>query len=340
MQFIEPPGGKPWALLALCGASLLLNVVLLATSGSGEAPAPATANVNALAPTPDVNVAAAQVDPEIEALAELEYVPEEPVAPTIPDGTTVVTGTVTHSLARTFQNIDPERADVVSAVYARLFFWDLDQRRDLQRGDRVAVAYDWDGELPTIHAAVYDSAKLGELDAYRFKAAGDDYDSWWRADGTEAAFRLEQGPLNQYEQVTSLLKDRPTHKGMDFKTPVGTPVVSPKSGTVTRTDWNWKYNGNCVEVRYTDGVTARFLHLSDTIVESGQTVRAGQRLGLSGNTGRSTAPHLHYEIDRSGKTLDPVDYHGVRRRTLSDSDRTAFDKVVATWSPVLDGGES
>ena len=81
-----------------------------------------------------------------------------------------------------------------------------------------------------------------------------------------------------------------------------------------------KYNGNGIELRYSDGALARFLHLSETAVRPGQTVSAGQRIGATGNTGRSTAPHLHYEIEKAGRVIDPVDYHGTTRRSLSGVD--------------------
>jgi murein DD-endopeptidase MepM/ murein hydrolase activator NlpD len=232
---------------------------------------------------------------------------------------------VAHSLARTFQAAVPEHADVVSAIYSRLFVWDLDLRRDVLKGDEIALAYSWDGQLADIAAASYTSMKAGRtLRAYRFTATGDNWPSWWDESGTEVPRRLVNGPLRDYEQVTSLLKDRPSHAGMDFKTPVGTPVYSPRAGKIVRTNWNLGPNGNCIEVRFSDGVMARFLHLSEVKVQPGDEVTAGSMLGLSGNTGRSTAPHLHYELDRGGKVLDPVEYHGVIRRKLTEADEPRF----------------
>jgi len=328
MRLIDPPDGRPWALLVLCGGSLLLNVVLASSLWMAE---PMTGEVQSVA---DVAEAAEAVAPEVAVVAEA--VPPDAKAelldtpPTVQpdDGLIRVHAPVTHSLARTFQNTAGEHADVVSAVYARLFVWDLDLRRDLQRGDEVAVAYEWDGELAHIPVASYRSNKLGKtLRAYRFTATGDTYASWWNEDGVEAARRLKVSPLRDYEQVTSLLKDRPTHKGMDFKVPVGIEVLSPKSGTVVRTDWNWTYNGNCAEVRYDDGTLARFLHLSETTTKAGQRLAAGGVVGLSGNTGRSTAPHLHYELEKAGKVVDPVKYHGIEQRKLSASDMQAFEPI-------------
>jgi murein DD-endopeptidase MepM/ murein hydrolase activator NlpD len=327
MQLINPPDGRPWALFALCGASLLLNVVLVAKLSM----APAVPDAPVAPDAPPVVEAVAQVATDgAEVAPDAVDQPEEVPAPAGIDGVHIVRADVSHSLARTFQTAVPEHADVVSAVYARLFVWDLDLRRDLQKGDEIVAAYDWDGELAHIPVASYRSGKLGKtLNAYQFHREGDAFPSWWDETGVEVPRRLVDGPLREYEQVTSLLKDRPTHKGMDFKVPVGTEVITPKAATVVRADWNLAYNGNCVEVRYTDGTLARFLHLSDTQVRAGQQLAAGAVVGLSGNTGRSTAPHLHYELEKGGKVVDPVRYHGVTRRTLSDSQQGAFDAQVA-----------
>ncbi len=331
MQLINPPDGRPWALFGLCGASLLLNAILIGKIAMTPAPIVAVD-----APPEHAAVAAeAKIVADAEASGTvIEVAPEVPVAGI--DGVHIVNAEVSHSLARTFQKAVPEHADVVSAVYARLFVWDLDLRRDLQKGDQVKAAYTWDGELAHIPVASYRSGKLGKtLNAYQFKAEGDDFASWWDETGVEVPRRLVNGPLQEYEQVTSLLKDRPKHKGMDFKAPVGTEVISPKTGTVVRADWNLAYNGNCVEVRYSDGTLARFLHLSDTRVKAGQQLAAGSVVGLSGNTGRSTAPHLHYELEKAGKVVDPVDYHGVTRRNLSDGQLSAFQAEVARLRATL-----
>lgn len=334
MRYIDPPDGRPWALLVLCGSSLLLNVYLLASVAS----APESEQAPVVAQTEVVSEAAVAevVDPAEEVDVEVEIVVDAPTA-ALPDGIDRISADIEHSLARTFQNADSERGDVVSAVFARLFVWDLDLRRDLQRGDHVEVAYEWDGELAHVVAASYASGKLGRtITGYRYQADGDSHPSWWDETGQELPHRLVNGPLaGNYEQITSLLKDRPRHRGMDFKVPEGTPVVSPKNGNVTRANWNVANNGNCVEVRYDDGHTARFLHLSETSVKSGQRVSAGSAIGLSGNTGRSTAPHLHYEIDKAGTVIDPVKYHGTIRRSLKAADLADFEATTSRLEPML-----
>jgi murein DD-endopeptidase MepM/ murein hydrolase activator NlpD len=341
MQLMDPPGGRPWALLGLCGGSLLLNVVLitnLAMGSSAEVEAAAPSEGAPTAAVAHIEASAADAAPVGDPVAQPPAA--EPAGPdvvaSVDGGARVVRAAVERSFAYTFQRAVPEHADVVSAVYARLFFWDLDVRRDLQKGDNIEVAYTWDGELAHIPVASYQSKKLGKtLRAYKFQAAGDTYPSWWNEHGEEAAYQLVNGPLGSYEQVTSLLKDRPRHKGMDFKVPVGEPVVMPRAGKVVRTNWNFKYNGNCVEVRYDDGTIARFLHLSETTAQAGSYAKKGESLGLTGNTGRSTAPHLHYELEKNGRVVDPVDYHGVKRRKLPAGERAAFDAEVAKLDRLL-----
>ena len=210
--------------------------------------------------------------------------------------------------------------------------WESVQCREHDRPwiqDPSAAALGWAGALA--------SRKLGRtVSAYRWKAPGDAFASYWNLDGSEAPLRLKDGPIENYEQITSLLKDRPTHKGMDFKTPVGTEVTSPRDGVVTRVNWNWGANGNCVEIRFSDGVLAKYLHLSENRVKEGDRVKAGQVVALSGNTGRSTAPHLHYQLDRGDKTVDPLDYHGTVRRTLQPAEVASLVRDVAPLQEMLE----
>jgi murein DD-endopeptidase len=326
--------------MALCGGSLVLNLILVAgfalSGGSTTSDAVVTANASSAAEVAvmpgeliaEEPVALSGEVPDLEeALAKAKEVRDR-----MPGELFAGQGKVTHSLARTFQSsVKREHADVVAAVFARLFVWDLDLRKDLQKGDEVSVAYTWDGELAHIPVASFTSTKLGKtVKAYEFQITGDTFTSWWDESGQELPRRLINGPLANYEQITSLIKDRPKHKGMDFKAPVGTDVVSPVAGTVTRVNWNLANNGNCVEVKYTDGTFARFLHLSETGAKAGQKVTAGERIGAVGNTGHSTAAHLHYELEKNGKVVDPIDYHGVERRTVpaADAERFAGEKAA------------
>ncbi|MEV5148765.1 peptidoglycan DD-metalloendopeptidase family protein [Streptomyces sp. NPDC052727] len=106
------------------------------------------------------------------------------------------------------------------------------------------------------------------------------------------------------------------HTGVDFVVPTGTPLKAVAAGTVVSAGWGGAY-GNQVVIKLNDGHYAQYGHLSQLSVSAGQTVTAGQQIGLSGATGNVTGPHLHFEIRTTpdyGSDIDPVAYlrsHGV-----------------------------
>ncbi|MEY4436178.1 MAG: hypothetical protein RL175_1133 [Pseudomonadota bacterium] len=95
------------------------------------------------------------------------------------------------------------------------------------------------------------------------------------------------------------------HEGLDFVADVGAPIVVTAAGTVTRSAWDASY-GNVVEVSHAEGFTTRYAHLSKRLVEVGQKVQRGETIAQLGNTGRSTGPHLHYEVMRNDRVLNPT----------------------------------
>ena len=97
------------------------------------------------------------------------------------------------------------------------------------------------------------------------------------------------------------------HKGVDWATPTGTAVVASSSGVVTRAGWGSGY-GYCVYLRHSDGRETRYGHLSKVLVSVGQSVSQGQKIALSGNTGVSSGPHLHFEILINGAQVNPLNY--------------------------------
>lgn len=118
--------------------------------------------------------------------------------------------------------------------------------------------------------------------------------------------------------VTSLYGPRwgTMHEGVDFASPIGTPLVAMSKGTVTEVGWGGQ-SGNRVEIQYWDGSVLAYLHMSRADVRVGQSVMPGQVVGASGNTGHSTGPHLHLELLASTvghTTLNPVPWlkqHGL-----------------------------
>lgn len=125
-------------------------------------------------------------------------------------------------------------------------------------------------------------------------------------DRVSSAFGLRTDP---FRRVASM------HTGLDLKAPYGSPVLSTASGKVVKAGWDGAY-GRLVEIDHGFGVSTRFAHLKTIKVRVGQTVKRGGVVGFLGNTGRSTAYHLHYETRVNGRAIDPVRFWKVRNELL------------------------
>lgn len=97
------------------------------------------------------------------------------------------------------------------------------------------------------------------------------------------------------------------HKGTDFAGPIGTPIHTTADGVVTHAGWSSGY-GRLIKIRHEFGIETRYAHLNSMDVTVGQRVSRGERIGAMGNSGRSTGPHLHYEIHVGGKPVNPMTY--------------------------------
>ncbi|MCR4266489.1 M23 family metallopeptidase [Nitratireductor sp. ZSWI3] len=103
------------------------------------------------------------------------------------------------------------------------------------------------------------------------------------------------------------------HTGVDFRAQRGTAVHATGAGTVIKAGWNGGY-GRMVEIDHGDGLTSRYAHMSRILVREGQAVSAGTVVGKVGSTGRSTGPHLHYEVRNSGTAVNPSRFLSAGRR--------------------------
>ena len=108
-------------------------------------------------------------------------------------------------------------------------------------------------------------------------------------------------------RVHPVLGGRRAHKGVDLAAPVGTPIHASADGVVSRADWFSSY-GLYVSLEHGGNIETRYGHMSRLNVAAGQQVRKGDVIGYVGSTGRSTGPHLHYEVRVAGEAVNPVPY--------------------------------
>ncbi len=104
-----------------------------------------------------------------------------------------------------------------------------------------------------------------------------------------------------------ILRQRRQHNGVDLAAAQGTPVYATADGRVGRAEWFGSY-GNYVQLEHGADLQTRYAHLSSYTVQEGETVRKGDLIGYIGSTGRSTGPHLHYEVRVDGEPVDPIPY--------------------------------
>ena len=242
-------------------------------------------------------------------------------------------------------------ADVISAHIGRLLIWDIVLRSDVRKGDKIDFVFrvvpDEEkrtrNDLPDvieILAVKYYSHKFSkEINIYRY-AAKDSVAKYYYSDGIMLEKIISPvSPIKSYIQITSTIGDRaPKHEGIDFKTNVGTPVYSTVDGTVSRVNWKTRYNGYCIEIEAKGShYVFKYLHLSEVNVEPGQKVTIGQQIAASGNTGKSTAPHLHYQINigEKGKVIDPMKYHKTIIEKLPESERESFKNRIAELDDLM-----
>lgn len=106
------------------------------------------------------------------------------------------------------------------------------------------------------------------------------------------------------------------HAGVDFASKRGTPVVATADGVVVFSGWQSGY-GRMVEIRHMDGLQTRYAHNQKNLVKEGDMVKKGQAIAKLGSTGRSTGPHVHFEVRKNGKAVNPLKYVGNEKSKTS-----------------------
>ncbi|TWO65027.1 M23 family metallopeptidase [Caenimonas sedimenti] len=208
--------------------------------------------------------------------------------------------------------------DAVATQLVDIFGGDIDFHRGLQRGDRFHVVYEMleaDGEplrAGRVLTAEFTTRKRTHQ-ALWFQPPGKPAGGYFDFDGKSLETAFLASPM-EVSRVTSGFKMRfhpirhawTQHRGVDYGSPVGTPVRSVGEGKVQFAGWMGGY-GNVVQVDHGRGDSTLYAHLSRIDVRPGAAVARGQRLGAVGQTGWATGPHLHFEFRENGVHVDPLE---------------------------------
>ncbi len=201
----------------------------------------------------------------------------------------------------------------------RIFSWDVDFQRDIQRGDKFEIFFERfhnasgkpvkNGDV--IHAALTLSGTTINLYRHELSDGAIDY---FNEKGQSARKALLRTPVNGARLSSRYGKRRhpilgytKVHRGLDFAAPRGTPVMAGGDGVVEMARRNGAY-GKYVRIRHNSNYKTAYAHLKGygRGIRSGKRVRQGQIIGYIGSTGRSTGPHLHYEILKGGRQINPL----------------------------------
>ena len=222
---------------------------------------------------------------------------------------------------------------------ANAFAYDVDFQRDVRPGDHFELVFErfYDDQGNTVRTGdmlfIALESRRGPRAFYHFLAPGDANPEWYDENGDSARRSLMKTPINGAHltsgfgvRVHPVLGYSAMHRGVDFGAPSGTPILAAGDGVVERAGPFSTY-GNYIKLRHGNGYETAYAHLSLFApgVRAGVRVRQGQIIGYVGQTGRSTGPHLHYEVLRGGVQVNPISLQVPNGRNLSGRARELFE---------------
>lgn len=237
-----------------------------------------------------------------------------------------------------------QKAGIPQSVVAeaiRIYSWNVDFQRDIRPKNKIEVLYE-SFETESGHVAktgniLYAKLTLNnrEIPLYRFTMS-DGRTDYFQPDGRSIKRTLMKTPINGARMSSGYGKRRhpvlgytKMHKGVDFAARTGTPIFAAGDGVIEKAGWFSSY-GKYVRIRHNSKLKTAYAHMSKIrpAVKSGSRVKQGDIIGYVGTTGRSTGPHLHYEVLLNGKHVNPRSVNLPTGEELGGSQMTKFKSVM------------
>ncbi len=253
-------------------------------------------------------------------------------------------GVIQNSLFLTAQEINIPSSVIIELI--RMYSYDVDFQREIRKGDSFEIYYsrffNEEGKAVKDGQILYGNMILRGKDHayYRFKTPDDQITDYYNAKGLSAKKFLMKTPVDG-ARISSgfgrrkhpILGYTKAHKGVDFAAPRGTPIMAAGNGIIERAN-RFSTFGNYVKIRHSNGYQTAYAHLKGFArgIRKGTRVKQGQIIGYIGTTGRSTGPHLHYEVLLNNRQVNPMTIRVPTGRKLQDGMFDAFN----TWREELD----
>lgn len=232
--------------------------------------------------------------------------------------------------------------DKVIVQFSHIYAHSVDFQRDIHAGDKFEMMFEVfrDHQGKTIKAGnlVYTSfSPRGKKSEFYLFENAKGREGYYDEKGKGAKRMLMRTPVNGARLSSRfgwrkhpILGYRKSHTGVDFAAPRGTPIMAAGTGTIIRAGRYGGY-GNYVSIRHSDGYVTAYAHMKNFArrVKKGRRVIQGQTIGYVGTTGLSTGPHLHYEVHKNGRKINPMILSTLSGKPLLTSDVPAFKKRMA-----------
>jgi murein DD-endopeptidase MepM/ murein hydrolase activator NlpD len=244
-------------------------------------------------------------------------------------------GKIIHSLYKTAIDLNIQPNIIIE--FARIYGFQIDFQRDIRKNDNFQIMYeifeDDNGKVFETGNVVFADLKLSGVNysLYYFNKKGSEghYDEYGKSvkkalmktpiNGARlsSAFGMRKHPIDGYNKM---------HKGTDFAAPMGTPIMASGSGVITKARWCGG-GGNCVKIKHNSTYETIYAHMKSfgRGIKEGVRIKQGQIIGYVGSTGKSTGPHLHYEVIKNGKKINSQTLKLPSGKILKAQERKIFE---------------
>jgi len=223
--------------------------------------------------------------------------------------------------------------------FARIYGFQVDFQRDIRKNDSFQIMYevfeDDNGKIFETGNIVFANLKLSGVNNSLYYFNKKKSEGHYDENGKSVKKALMKTPINGARLSSSFgMRKHPIdgynkmHRGTDFAAPMGTPIMASGNGIVTRARWCGG-GGNCVKIKHNSTYSTIYAHMENfgRSIREGVRVKQGQIIGYVGSTGKSTGPHLHYEVIKNGKKINSQTLKLPSGKTLKNNERKLFEVV-------------
>ena len=244
-------------------------------------------------------------------------------------------GKILQSLYKTASDLSIQPNIIIE--FARIYGFQVDFQREIRKNDIFQIMYevfeDDNGKIFQTGNIIYADLELSEVNnsLYYFDKKGNE--GHYDANGKSVEKALMKTPINGARLSSSFgMRKHPIdgynkmHRGTDFAAPMGTPIMASGSGVITRARWCGG-GGNCIKIKHNSTYETIYAHMKSfgRGIKEGIRVKQGQIIGYVGSTGKSTGPHLHYEVVKNGKKINSQKLKLPSGKILKTKNRKIFE---------------